>query len=222
MRQLIDGIHRFQAGVFGPQQELFQRLVDGQAPDALFITCSDSRIAPNLITQTNPGDLFIVRNAGNLVPPWGQDNGVAATIEYALECLDVSDVIVCGHTHCGAVSAILHPDKVANLPAMRHWLTYAEGTRRVLARHYPDLDAAALEDVCAEENVLCQIENLRTHPSVMAKLAARELTLHAWVYDIESGAVHAFSDARGQFVPVSEAGHGVTAHAVRTGRLKDI
>ncbi|MBI1946158.1 MAG: carbonic anhydrase [Deltaproteobacteria bacterium] len=221
MRQLIDGIHRFQSGVFGPQRELFKRLVDGQAPDALFITCSDSRIAPNLITQTNPGDLFIVRNAGNLIPPWGQESGAAATIEYALECLDVSDVIVCGHTHCGAMSAILHPEKVAKLPAMKQWLTYAEGTRRVLAKHYPGLDADALQDVCVEENVMCQIENLRTHPSVMAKLAARELTLHAWVYDIETGAVHAFSDERGQFVPVAEAGHGVAEQRARL-RGKDI
>ncbi|MCC7075303.1 MAG: carbonic anhydrase [Deltaproteobacteria bacterium] len=222
MRQLIDGIHRFQAGVFGPQQELFRRLVDGQAPDALFITCSDSRVAPNLITQTKPGELFIVRNAGNLIPPWGQDNGVTATIEYALECLDVSDVIVCGHTHCGAMTAVLHPDKVAKLPAMRQWLTFAEGTRRVIARHYPNLDPDALEDVCVEENVLCQIENLRTHPSVMAKLAANELTLHAWVYDIESGGVHAFSDAKGQFVPVTEAGQGVSARGLRAGRIRDI
>lgn len=221
MRQLIDGIHRFQSGVFGPQQDLFKRLVDGQAPDALFITCSDSRIAPNLITQTNPGDLFIVRNAGNLIPPWGQESGVSATIEYALECLEVSDVIVCGHTHCGAMSAILHPDKVAGLPAMKQWLNYAEGTRRVVAKHYPGLSADALEDVCVEENVMCQIENLRTHPSVMAKLAAKELTLHAWVYDIETGGVHAFSDERGQFVPVAEAGQGVAEQRVRL-RSKDI
>ena len=222
MRQLIDGIHRFQAGVFGPQHELFKRLVDGQAPDALFITCSDSRIAPNLITQTNPGDLFIVRNAGNLVPPWGIDSGEAATIEYALECLDVSDVIICGHTHCGAMSAILRPETIAELPAMKRWLTYAEGTRRVLAKHYGKLDADALLDVCTEENVMCQIENLRTHPSVMAKLAARELTLHAWIYDIETGAVHAFSDEQGQFVPVAEAGHGMADSKDRAARVKDI
>lgn len=222
MRNLIDGIHRFQHGVFGPQRELFSRLVDGQAPDALFITCSDSRIAPNLITQTNPGDLFIVRNAGNLVPPWGVDSGEAATIEYALECLNISDVIICGHTHCGAMSALLHPDEVAALPAVRRWLGFAEGTRRVLAQHYAKLDDGELLDVCAEENVLCQVENLRTHPAVMARLAAGTLTLHAWVYDIESGAVHAFSDEKGQFVPVAEAGHGVAGDKTRLRGGRDI
>lgn len=222
MRKLIDGIHRFQSGVFGPQQALFQRLVDGQAPDALFITCSDSRIAPNLITQTNPGELFIVRNAGNLIPPWGSDSGVAATIEYALECLDVSDVIVCGHTHCGAMAAPVHPEKVDELPAVKRWLKFAEGTRRVLRKHYAGRTDDELLELCAEENVMCQIENLRTHPSVMAKLAQGKLTLHAWVYDIETGAVYAFSDEHGQFVPVAEAGQGVAESRNLERRNRDI
>lgn len=222
MRKLVDGIHRFQAGVFGPQRALFERLVDRQAPDALFITCSDSRIAPNLITQTEPGELFIVRNAGNLIPPWGGDSGVAATIEYALECLDVSDVIVCGHTHCGAMAALVHPEKVDELPAVKRWLKFAEGTRRVLQKHYAGASDAELLDLCTEENVMCQIENLRTHPAVMARLAQGKLTLHAWVYDIESGAVHAFSDELGQFVPVAEAGHGVTEQRNLARRDRDI
>lgn len=222
MRKLVDGIHRFQAGVFGPQRALFERLVDRQAPDALFITCSDSRIAPNLITQTEPGELFIVRNAGNLIPPWGGDSGVAATIEYALECLDVSDVIVCGHTHCGAMAALVHPEKVDELPAVKRWLKFAEGTRRVLQKHYAGATDEELLDLCAEENVMCQIENLRTHPAVMARLAQGKLTLHAWVYDIESGAVHAFSDEKGQFVPVAEAGHGVAEQGNLARRDRDI
>lgn len=222
MRKLVDGIHRFQAGVFGPQRALFERLIDRQAPDALFITCSDSRIAPNLITQTQPGELFIVRNAGNLIPPWGSDSGVAATIEYALECLDVADVIVCGHTQCGAMAALVHPEKVDELPAVKRWLKFAEGTRRVLQKHYAGATDEELLDLCAEENVMCQIENLRTHPAVMARLAQGKLTLHAWVYDIESGAVHAFSDEKGQFVPVAEAGHGVAEQRNLVRRDRDI
>src|SRR5688572_23816374 len=106
MRQLIEGIHRFQSGVFGPQRDLFQRLAQKQEPDALFITCSDSRVEPNLMTQTKPGDLFILRNAGNLVPAWGTYGAEAATIEYAIEALGIEDIIVCGHTHCGAMAAI--------------------------------------------------------------------------------------------------------------------
>lgn len=215
MRALIDGIHRFQSGVFGPQRDLFQRLAKGQDPDALFITCSDSRVEPNLITQTKPGDLFISRNAGNIVPPWGVPSGEACTIEYAVEALGINDIIICGHTHCGAVAAIVDPHKVAALPAVAQWLGHAEATRRVLRDSYQGIAKEELMETAVEENVLVQIENLRTHPAVMSKLMRGELTLHAWVYDIEHGEVHAFDPAKGQFVPVREAGHGASEPAER-------
>ena len=211
MRQLIDGIHRFQSGVFGPQRDLFQRLAQKQEPDALFITCSDSRVEPNLMTQTKPGDLFILRNAGNLVPAWGTYGGEAATIEYAIEALGIEDIIVCGHTHCGAMAALMHPEKVAPLPAVARWLDHAEGTRRVIRENYGA--EAALETI-VEENVLAQIENLRTHPAVMSRLSKGKLTLHAWVYDIEDGNVYAFDPSTGQFTSVEQAGH-----AKERGRL---
>ena len=218
MKKLIDGIHRFQSGVFGAQKELFARLSKGQDPDALFITCSDSRINPNLITQTGPGDLFILRNAGNLVPPYGAlHGGEAATIEYAIEVLGVKDIIVCGHTHCGAMKAVLDPTGLDELQAVKGWLTHAEATRRVMKTHYQDLsDPTARLETCVEENVLVQIENLRTHPSVFAAMSRNELTLHAWCYEIESGVVDAFDPEAGQFVPLKEAGTGV---AERTDRL---
>ena len=215
MKQLIDGIHRFQSGVFGPQKELFSRLAKGQEPDALFITCSDSRVEPNLMTQTKPGELFIARNAGNIVPPWGVVSGEACTIEYALEALGIKDIIVCGHTHCGAMAAIVHPEKIAELPAVSAWLAYAEGTRRVLKQNYKGLSDDDLIETAVEENVLVQIENLRTHPAVMSRLMRGEVTLHAWVYDIELGEVHAFDPDKGQFVPVREAGHGTAEPAER-------
>lgn len=211
MKQLIDGIHRFQAGVFGPQKELFQRLVDKQEPDALFITCSDSRIAPNLITQTKPGELFILRNAGNIVPPWGVPSGEAATIEYAVDVLGVSDIIVCGHTHCGAMAAVIDPATTAELPAVQRWLSHCDGTRRLLKDAYGHLSGEDLLETAAEENVLVQIEHLRTHPSVMSALARGKLTLHAWIYDIAYGTVHAFDAERGQYLAVQQAGHGETA-----------
>ena len=140
MRELVAGIHRFQRGVFGRQKDLFARLSARQDPDALFITCSDSRIVPTLLTQTAPGDLFILRNAGNIVPPYGPlHGGEAATIEYAIEALGVKDIIVCGHTHCGAMKALLDPAELDLLPATRGWLAYAEATRRVMETHYGEL-----------------------------------------------------------------------------------
>jgi carbonic anhydrase len=215
MRALIDGIHRFQSGVFGAQKELFSRLAKGQDPDALFITCSDSRIEPSLMTQTKPGDLFILRNAGNLVPPWGVPSGEAGTIEYAIESLGINDIIICGHTHCGAVAAIVDPKSMDGLPAVQQWLSHAEATRRVLRDSYQGVSAEELVKTATQENVLVQIENLRTHPAVMSKLMRGELTLHAWVYDIELGEVYAFDPDKGQFVPVREAGHGAAEPAER-------
>ncbi len=210
MKKLIDGIHRFQSGVFGAQKELFTRLSKGQDPDALFITCSDSRINPNLITQTGPGDLFILRNAGNIVPPYGAiHGGEAATIEYAIDVLGVRDIIVCGHTHCGAMKAVLDPTGLDELPAVKGWLNHAEATRRVMKTHYANVsDPSERLETCIEENVLVQIENLRTHPAVFAGMSSNKLTLHAWCYEIETGDVDAFDPEQGQFVPLAEAGKG--------------
>lgn len=129
MEKLIRGIHEFQSTHFSPQRELFQRLAGGQRPDALFITCSDSRIDPSLLTQTKPGELFILRNAGNIVPPYGAANGgEGATIEYAIRALGIRDIIVCGHTHCGAMQGLLQPEALEDLPAVRSWLSHAEAT----------------------------------------------------------------------------------------------
>jgi len=211
MKKLIDGIHRFQAGAFGAHQELFENLTSkGQNPDALFITCSDSRITPNLITQTGPGDLFILRNAGNIIPPYGAaPNGEAATIEYAVEVLGIRDIVVCGHTHCGAMKAVLDPGSLDELPAVKNWLVHADCTRKVMRKHYADRKDAEAVVTCAEENVLAQIENLRTHPAVYAALSEGRLRIHAWMYKIETGDVFAYDPAVGQYVPVEQAGKGV-------------
>src|SRR3989338_7292856 len=126
MEKLIRGIHTFQHDYFTSQQELFERLAKGQAPETLFITCSDSRINPNLLTQTQPGELFIIRNAGNIVPAHGSGvSGEGATIEYAVAALGVKDIIICGHSHCGAMAGLLAPESLADLPQMRNWLQHA-------------------------------------------------------------------------------------------------
>lgn len=203
MQKLIEGLHHFQQSIFGTQQELFERLSEGQSPETLFITCSDSRINPNLLTQTQPGDLFILRNAGNLVPPYSSiPGGEAATIEFAVRGLKVKDVIVCGHSHCGAMDGLLHPEKTQDFPALNRWLEHAEVTRRVVADLYPSKTPNELLNVAIQENVLAQMENLRTHPSIATALAAGRIRIHGWVYKIETGEIFGYNPERRQFVSV--------------------
>jgi carbonic anhydrase len=208
VQKLVEGIHRFQSDIFRPKHELFQRLAGGQNPQALFITCSDSRVLPDLITQAEPGDLFVLRNAGNLIPPNGAapDSGEAATIEYAIHALGIKDIIVCGHTRCGAMQALLHPESLDKLPRVRRWLAHAEATREIILSQYENLDLypEALWKATVEENVLVQIENLRTHPSVAAGLARGQIKLHGWVYKIETGEVFAYVPERGQFLNIAD------------------
>jgi carbonic anhydrase len=201
MQRLVRGIHDFQKNVFRSERAMFERLAKGQHPDTLFITCSDSRVNPNLLTGTHPGELFILRNAGN--------------IEYAVSVLEVEDIIVCGHSHCGAVSALLDPASTADLPAMREWLRYAEKTRAIVAESYADLEGAAQQAAAIEENVLVQIENLRTLPAVAARLAKGDLGLHAWVYRIETGDVFAYDADAEQFVALTEEEVGPASSQAR-------
>lgn len=206
MQKLIEGIHHFQSSLFNSQRELFERLANGQHPETLFITCSDSRINPNLIAQTDPGDLFIIRNAGNIVPAHGAANGgEGATIEFAVAGLGIKDIIICGHSHCGAMNGLLHPESLKDLPAMTAWLSHAEATRRIIHDKYAERKGEALLTTTVEENVLVQMENLRTHPVVAAGLSRGKLKLHGWVYKIETGQVFAYNPEHGQFVPLAEA-----------------
>lgn len=207
MQKLIQGLHKFQEEVFNNQEGLFKELEKGQHPQVLFITCSDSRIDPNLITQTEPGDLFIIRNAGNIVPPYGaQASGETASIEFAIDGLGIRDIVICGHSHCGAMKAILQPKAVENMPAMKAWLTNAEITKRVVFEHYQHLEGDAKLMATIQENVLMQMENLKTHPSVASKLAQGKIRLHAWVYKFETGMVFAFDPVTGQFKPLNANG----------------
>jgi len=208
MQKLVDGIHHFQDNVFASQRQLFERLTDGQQPLALFITCSDSRINPNLLTQTEPGELFIMRNAGNIVPAYGAvHGGEAATIEYAVAVLKIKDIIVCGHSHCGAMSGLLNRDQLQNLPAVRAWLDHAEATSRIIRENYGHIqEPAARVTATVEENVLVQLENLRTHPSVAAATGRGDVKLHGWVYKFETGEVFAYGPGEGQFLPLRSVG----------------
>jgi len=203
MEKLITGLHHFQSHIFNSQKELFEKLAKGQSPDALFITCSDSRINPNLITQTQPGDLFILRNAGNIVPAHGHiSSGEAATIEFAVVALGVRDIIICGHSSCGAMKGLLNPDSLAELPNTRAWLNHSEATRRIVKENYASLTEEQLLSVAIQENVLVQLENLRTHPVVAAGLARGTINLHGWTYKIQTGDVFAYNSKEGQFLPM--------------------
>lgn len=216
MQKLIRGIHRFQEENFRPLQGLFEQLSKGQSPETLFITCSDSRIDPNLLTRSKPGDLFILRNAGNIVPPHGAANGgEAATIEFAVAALGVKDIIICGHSHCGAMKGLLQTKLVETLPAVSSWLSHAETTRRIVLDNYGHLDRDRLVTATVEENVLVQLENLRTLPAVASRLVRGDLHLHGWVYKIETGEVFAYDLTNGQFVPVSQYEYPPSEAAVR-------
>ncbi len=204
MTKILDGVRVFQKHVFGAKEDLFRRLGKGQSPLVLFITCSDSRINPNLLTQTEPGELFILRNAGNIVPPYGSGGGEDATIEYAVVALQVPHIVVCGHSGCGAMRGLLEPSSLDTLPAVARWLSHS---RAVM----PKVQEASLPETAEErlrlaiaENVLLQREHLKTHPAVAAAVAAGKLELHAWVYHFESGDVEAHDDAGGRFVPLIE------------------
>ena len=200
MQKLIEGLHHFQNAVFGSQRELFERLAQGQAPETLFITCADSRIDPCLLTNADPGELFILRNAGNMVPPYGAvRGGEAASIEFAIAGLGVKDIIVCGHSHCGAMKGLLEPPPATDFPALTEWLGHAEATRRIMREKYADRDAGEKLNIAIQENTLAQLENLRTHPAVASALAQGKLKLHAWVYKIESGEVFGFDPQSLQF-----------------------
>ena len=204
MQKLVQGIHRFREHIFRSEREFFERLILGQRPETLFITCSDSRINPNLLTQTRPGELFILRNAGNIVPASGGPvTGELATIEYAVTLLGVNDIIVCGHSHCGAIQGLLTPQLMERLPALQSWLRHAERTERVIREEYSHLTGEALVTAAVQENVLSQLENLKTHPSVAAALEAGTLHVHGWVYKIETGEVFSYNPASGQFDPIA-------------------
>jgi carbonic anhydrase len=206
MTRIIKGVFDFQERVFGSKRTLFHRLGAGQRPLALFIACSDSRVNPNMLTQTEPGELFVLRSAGNLVPPHGAPpSGEAATIEYAVHHLHVRDVILCGHSKCGAMQGLLAPQAVADMPAVAEWLKVGmPAVDRAKAR-LPGAAGPELLRGVIEQNVLLQIEHLQTFPAIQEAAAASRLRLHAWVYEFENGSVTAYDPRSDQFVPLSES-----------------
>ena len=199
---ILRGLKRFQKHVFPQHRELFQKLALRQRPEALFITCADSRIDPSMLTQTKPGKLFICRVIGNIVPPYPQNiGGVSATIEYAVGVLGVSDVIVCGHTDCGVMKGVLNPEPLRPLANVSDWLRHAQAARGEAAKSKKQLASPEYLLSLTERNVVEQLKNLHSHPAVATRLGQGNLRLHGWVYHIGQGIVTVYDHDRKSFVP---------------------
>jgi carbonic anhydrase len=202
MRKLIRGLREFKDNHFPSHLELFEKLGMGQKPRVLFITCSDSRIDPNLLTKADVGELFIMRNAGNIIPPYGSLSGEGATIEYAIQSLEIEQVIVCGHTHCGAMNGLLKLEHLREeMPIVYEWLKLAEGTRRLVKENYSHLRNKELLEITSAENVLTQIDHLKTYPLVRSRLYQGRLNIYGWVYNLEIGEVLAYDSVSHSYVP---------------------
>jgi carbonic anhydrase len=205
MIKLLPGLHKFKTEIHEKQEEFFANLARKQSPDAIFITCSDSRIVPELLTSTQPGDLFTLRNAGNIVP-MSEDHsgGEEASIEFAVSQLNVKDIIVCGHSQCGAMKGLLYPDSLSDMPAVARWLRHAKKTKEILEENYASAPEDELLNIAVQENVLVQLENIRNLPCISRKLWTREVELHGWVYEIESGTVYIYDPISEEFLAAAQ------------------
>lgn len=203
LNRLAEGIQKFRSEVFPQQSDLFSRLSGSQSPETLFITCSDSRVVPNLITQTDPGDLFHCRTIGNLIPPYGDEaGGVASVVEYAINVLKVCNIAVCGHSDCGAMKGALHPEKLESLPATKSWLRFADGAKKALGTSGKSQAGESEQlQTLTEQNVIQQIEHLETHPAVADALSRGELDIFGLVYNIGTGNIVAYDAASKRFLP---------------------
>jgi len=205
MPNFAAGVVKFQNDVFPAKKELFEKLSHGQNPDAFFLTCSDSRIETAMITQTEPGELFICRNAGNIVPPHTQHTGgITASLEYAMSVLKVPHIVVCGHTDCGAMKSALSGAGLDELPHVKEWLSFSKAAVDVVNATGEGLSDSERLNLLLEKNVILQLQHLKTHPSVAVRLAKGDLRLHGWVYDIKVGIVRAYDEASDSFQPVDE------------------
>lgn len=211
MKKLINGILEFHKNIRPSYRETFAKLALGQAPDALLVACSDSRVAPNLFASTQPGDLFVIRNAGNLIPPYGGDGrpanetSEAAAIEFSVLRLSVIDIVICGHSECGAMRMLIDQDKETPPPHIGGWLKHGQGALRRLregARMNANLE---IHNHLSQLNVLEQLEHLRSYPIVRERILSNRLRLHAWWFDIREAEVLTYDELSGRFVTMTEA-----------------
>ena len=207
MNDIIGRVFHFEKHVFPEAQALYAKLAaHGQSPKALMISCADSRVVPEHIMQAQPGDLFVCRNAGNIVPPFMENiGGVSATVEFAVAALGVRDIIVCGHSDCGAMKGLAgDPANLSAMPNVAAWLRHGTAARQVVDASYPELDDGDRVHAIALENVVAQLAHLRTHPSVAAGIARGEIALHGWFIEIGEGSLLALDGETGRFEPIQE------------------
>ena len=200
MIELHRRVEAFKKTDFRQHKKRYQALLNGQDPKILFITCSDSRVMPQSLLQASPGEIFPIRNAGNIVPPYG-GNGESATIEYALTALNIEHIIVCGHSQCGAMKGLLDPESTKAMPMVQDWLKHAPDTASMKGTSCKQTQQYSLNQAI-QNNVLLQLEHLKNHPSVKEKLQSGDITLHGWVYAFENAKVLAYNHQSDRFEPL--------------------
>lgn len=205
LERLLDGVRHFCKNEYPHRQEVYDQVTrEGQRPHTLFVTCADSRIDPELITQSGPGDIFVARNIGNIVPAYGEMmGGVSAVVEYAISALEVDQVVVCGHADCGAMRGLLHQEKITGMPAVQNWLQNAHAALSIADALNSRKDEAEFLDELTRQNVLLQMNHVRTHPSVAGRMAQGRLAVYGWVYDFRLGQVLNYDEESKQFLPIT-------------------
>ena len=205
-QRLLSGVRAFRRDVFPAQRAVYESVASqGQNPHTLFISCADSRVDPELLTRAGPGELFVTRNIGNIVPAYGEMlGGVSAVIEFAVSALGVHHIVVCGHADCGAIKGLQNPQSVDGMPTVRRWLRNAAAALSVVEAREAGAEPGVFMERLIETNVLLQLDHLRTHPSVAGQLARGSLALHGWVWDIGSGIVRMHDPALGRFEPIND------------------
>ncbi|MPR02385.1 carbonic anhydrase [Pseudomonas sp. MAFF 212408] len=204
LQEIVKGFLHFHHEIFPQQKQLYKKLATGQRPKAMFIACADSRIAPELITQSAPGDLFVTRNVGNVVPTYGQLNGgVSTAIEYAVLALGIQHIIICGHSDCGAMRAVLNPQSLKNMPKVETWLRHVAVAKAMVQDNCACGSESEIMQKLSDENVIAQLQHLRTHPSVASRMAMGQLFVHGWMYDIATSKIKAYDVDRGRFMPLN-------------------
>jgi carbonic anhydrase len=206
MRRLIQGIIDFRKNLTEESRELFSRLALGQKPDTLFIACCDSRVVPNLFASTDPGDLFVLRNMGNLVPPVtsSQDDSVSAALEFSISSLKITDIVICGHSECGAMQALAQGvENFFTCPHLISWLKHGQPSLdRVKNGFIPD-PSLSLHNQISQANVLQQIEHVKSYPFVREQLESEQLRIHGWWFDIARADVYSYEENLDQFILIS-------------------